>query len=353
VETISEAIGEPRRTKRPTMKDVAALAGVSLATVSRVVNGNAAVDAQLAGRVEHAVKLLGYRRDALASTLRRSDRVSASVGLIFEDVANPFFSAVHRGVEDVARARGVLTFAGSSDDDPARERHLAEEFSARGVDGLLVVPASEDQSYLLRDQDAGVALVFVDRVPRLVSADVVLSDNGGGIETAVAHLVAHGHRRIAFVGDRPRVFTAAERLAGYQRARAAAGIPPDPRLVRMDVADSVRAAAAVLALVADPEPPTAIVAGQNLITIGALRALRVRRMADVVALVGFDDIPLADLVEPGVTVVAQDPASIGRRAAELLFERIRGATGPAREIVVPTRLIARGSGELSPPSAAV
>ena len=125
------------------MKDVASLAGVSLATVSRVVNGNDDVRADLAARVQDAVEVLGYRRDLMASTLRRTDRLSSTIGLIIEDVANPFFSAVHRGVEDVAREHGVLTFAGSSDEDPDRERELAEAFGARGVDGLIIVPVQQ------------------------------------------------------------------------------------------------------------------------------------------------------------------------------------------------------------------
>jgi LacI family transcriptional regulator len=144
------------------MNDVANLAGVSLATVSRVVSGNGDVRPDLAERVRDAVDVLGYRRDLMASNLRRSDRVSATIGLIIEDVANPFFSAVHRGVEDVAREHGVITFAGSSDEEPARERELADAFGARGVDGLVIVPCSSDQGYLqterpLRSGGAGTS----------------------------------------------------------------------------------------------------------------------------------------------------------------------------------------------------
>src|SRR6478736_6160208 len=151
------------------------------------------------------------RRDLTASTLRRADRQSASIGLIIEDVSNPFFSAVHRGVEDVARPHGVLTFVGSSDELPERERELAETFGARGVDGLVIVPCAPDQSYLMRDRDAGTALVFVDRPPRFMPGHAVVSDNVGGARRAVEHLVAAGHTRIAFLGDRLDVFTAQER----------------------------------------------------------------------------------------------------------------------------------------------
>jgi LacI family transcriptional regulator, galactose operon repressor len=325
------------------MKEVARVAGVSLATVSRVVNGSGDVRADLAVRVQDAVKLLGYRRDLTASTLRRADRHSSSIGLIVEDVSNPFFSAVHRGVEDVARPHGVLTFVGSSDEQPARERELAEAFAARGVDGLVIVPCAGDQSYLLRDHQAGTTLVFVDRPPRFMAGDAVLSDNAGGAQRAVEHLIAGGHRRIGFLGDRLAVFTATQRRAGYYEALARAGIARTPELERMELADSARARAAALELLSAPDPPSAIFTGQNLITIGALRALRELGRQHEVALVGFDDVVLGDLLDPGVTVVAQNPHALGRAAGELLFSR---DGGESRQVVVPTRLIERGSGEI-------
>ena len=328
------------------MKEVARVADVSLATVSRVINGTGDVRPDLAERVRHAVNLLGYRRDLTASTLRRADRHSASIGLIIEDVSNPFFSAVHRGVEDVARPRGVLTFVGSSDEMPTRERELAEAFGARGVDGLVIVPCASDQSYLMRDHRAGTALVFVDRPPRYMPGDAVVCDNIGGARSAVEHLLAAGHRRIAFLGDRVGVFTAIERRAGYHAALAAAGIAPDPALERTDLYDSELAEAAARELLLAPNRPSALFTGQNLITIGAIRALRALGMQRKVALAGFDDVVLGDLVDPGITVVAQDPYELGRQAGELLFARLAGLETPDRLVVVPTRLIARGSGEI-------
>ena len=194
------------------------MAGVSLSTVSRVVSGNPLVAPELAEKVQRAVEMLGYRHNHTAGTLRRANGMSASLGLIFEDVSNPFFSAIHRGVEDVARTRSVVTFAGSSDEDPERERELIEAVLARRVDGLIVAPTATDHTYLARDVAAGIALVFVDRPPVSIDADCVLSDNRGGAENAVAHLIAGGHRRIAFIGYPPVLYTAAERLAGYRAA---------------------------------------------------------------------------------------------------------------------------------------
>jgi LacI family transcriptional regulator len=353
-ETISEAAPAPRSRdgRRATMKEVAALAGVSLSTVSRSVNEDPAVRADLAERVRRAVDALGYRHNATASALRRNDGLSASIGLIVEDVANPFFSAVHRGIEEVARERGVLTFAGSSDELPDRERLLAEAFGARGVDGLVIAPAGGDNSFLLRDRDAGMALVFVDRPGRFIDADAVLTDNAGGGAAAVDHLVAAGHRRIGFLGDRPDLYTAAERLRGFESALARHGLMAGPELVRHTLTRAADAYETTRELLLGADPPTAIFTSQNLITIDAVRALHDLGLARSVALVGFDDVVLGNVVDPGLTVLAQDPARLGRTAAELLFSRLDGYDGPSRQIVLEAQLIVRGSGELPAPAAA-
>lgn len=333
------------------MKEVAALAGVSLSTVSRVVNEDPAVRADLAARVRRAVDSLGYRHNATASALRRNDGLSASIGLIVEDVGNPFFSAVQRGIEEVARERGVLTFAGSSDELGGRERALAEALGARGVDGLIIAPAGNDHSFLLRDREAGMALVFVDRPGRFIDADAVLTDNAGGAAAAVDHLVAAGHRRIGFLGDRPELYTAAERLRGFEFALARHGLPADERLVRHTMTRADDAYATTRDLLESDDPPTAIFTSQNLITIDAVRALHDLGVARSVALVGFDDVVLGDVVDPGLTVLAQDPVGLGRTAAGLLFSRLDGNAAPTRQVVLGPTLIARGSGELPGPDA--
>src|SRR5829696_8676300 len=346
--TVSPDSAARPRARRPTMREVAAVAGVSLSTVSRVVNGGAGVREDLTERVRAAVDMLGYRHNLTASTLRRADRQSASIGVIFEDVSNPFFGSVHRGVEDAARERGVLTLVGSSDEEADRERELADAFMARGVDGLIVASAVHDNAYLLRERAAGLALAFVDRPPRFIDADAVVSDNAGGARVAVEHLIAAGHRRIGFLGDRPDVFTAAERLRGYREALANHGLQEDLELVRHPGFRGVDAYETTCRLLDGKDPPTAVFAGQNLISMGAVRAVHSRGLQHEVAVVSFDDIPLADVIQPGVTVIAQDPHALGRSAAELLFSRLDGYDGPTRRVVIPTRLIQRGSGELRP-----
>src|SRR5215218_7391343 len=348
---MSPGQAERQRVRRPTMREVAAVAGVSLSTVSRVVNGGEGVKPELVERVQGAVELLGYRHNLTASSLRRADRLSATIGVIFENVSNPFFGSVHRGVEDVARDRGVLTLVGSSDEQPDRERELADAFMARGVDGLIVASAVRDNAYLLRERAAGLALAFVDRPPRFIDADAVVTDNAGGARTAVEHLLAAGHRRIGFLGDRPDVFTAAERLRGYREALANHGLQEDLELVRHPGFRGVDAYETTCRLLDGKDPPTAVFAGQNLISMGVVRAVHARGRQREVAVVSFDDIPMADVVQPGVTVVAQDPHALGRSAAELLFARLDGFAGPTRRVVIPTRLVERGSGELAPRSA--
>jgi LacI family transcriptional regulator len=330
------------------MRDVAALAGVSLKTVSRVINQEPGVSPELATRVARAIEQLDFRPNLAASALRRSDGRTALIGALLEDIANPYSAAVHRAVEDVARTRGVIVLAGSLDEDPERERQLALAFIARRVEGLIIVPAGSDQSYLANESRAGMAIVFVDRPPIHLDADVVVSADRDGARTGVAHLISAGHRRIAFLGDLARIRTAQDRFAGYADALGLAGIGLDETLVRHDLSASGLATAAVLDLLDLPVPPTALFAGQNLITIGALRALRETGQTARIALVGFDDVPLADLLVPGVTVVAQDPAEIGRLAATTLFRRLDGDRGPTVRHVVPTILIPRGSGELPP-----
>jgi len=330
------------------MREVAALAKVSIKTVSRVVNGEPGVSPRLARRVLAASERLNYRHNLTASSLRRSDGRSATIGVVLEDVANPFSSALNRSIEDVAVQRGVLVLAGSSDEDEDRERKLVSAFASRRVDGLIIQPSSHDHSYLVTERNAGTAIVFVDRPPAFFDADTVLTDNAAGVRRGIRHLVEHGHRRIGYLGDLHKIATAAERHRGYLEELGVQGIEADERLVRLDLRGIDRAEAAAIELLGMPDPPTALLTGQNLITIGAFKALRRLELHQRVALIGFDDILLADLLQPGITVIAQDPAAIGRTAAEMLFRRLDGDRSPSEHRVVLTRMISRGSGEIAP-----
>jgi LacI family transcriptional regulator len=330
------------------MRDVAALAKVSIKTVSRVVNGESGVSPALARRVLAASERLDYRHNMTASSLRRSDGRSATIGVVLEDVANPFASTLHRSIEDVAVKRGVLVLAGSSDEDGERERRLVSAFASRRVDGLIIQPSSHDHSYLLTERRAGTAIVFVDRPPAFLDADTVLTDNAAGVRRGIRHLVEQGHRMIGYLGDLRTIATAADRHQGYVEELAEHKIKLEERLVRLDLRGIEKAEAATTELLTGPKAPTALFTGQNLITIGAFRALRRLGLHRKVALIGFDDILLADLLDPGITVIAQDPAAIGRTAADVLFRRLDGDRSASEQHVVLTRMITRGSGEIRP-----
>ena len=336
----------PRPARRPTLKDVAALAGVSMKTVSRVVNGEPGVAAAKVASVERAVQQLDYRPNITASSLRRLDGRTAAVAALLEDLANPFSAELHRALEEVAHQHDVLLFAGSVDESPERERRLIRAFTSRRADALILAPASSDQGYLAYEVPEDTPVVFVDRPPVGYDADAVVSDNLGGASRAVEHLIAHGHRRIAFLGDLASIPTAQDRFRGYQQALRSHGLPVDPELTVHGVHDADRADDALARLMSSSDAPTALFAAQNDITVGALRFLQASDLQHRVALVGFDDFPLADLLRPGVTVMAQDPTAMGRAAAELLFARLAGESTPRRTVVIPTRLIVRGSGEL-------
>jgi LacI family transcriptional regulator len=327
------------------MRDVASTAGVSLKTVSRVVNEEPGVRADTAARVEAAIALLGFARNDLARSLRHGR--AGALGLVIEDVANPFYSAIARSVEDAAHAHGHMLITGSCEEDPERERQLVRRLLRRWVDALLIVPAGDDHRYLLADIGTGTPVVFLDRPPRGVDTDTVLLDNVGGARTGVEHLLAQGHRRIAFVGDPPELYTSGERLAGYRAALAAAGAGGDDGLVRAshDAASAEQVVRDLLALPADRRP-TALFCANNRNTVGALWALRGARRP--VALVGFDDFELADMLPVPVTVVRHTPEDMGRLAAELAYARLAGENGLPQRRVIGCELVARGSGEVAP-----
>jgi LacI family transcriptional regulator len=333
------------------MRDVAALAGVATKTVSRVMNGDPTVAPELAERVRDATDKLGYRPNLTASSLRRGAGRTATIGLLLEDVSNPFSAALLRAVEDQARGRGVQVLIGSLDEDTVRERELARTLIDRQVDGLIIVPAGPDQGYLLAESRLGVCTVFLDREPRLFDADAVVSDNRGGAAAAVEHLLAFGHERIGYLGDSLAIATAAQRFHGYERALERAGCATDPRIITHGVRTLDVATRATTEMMRQPDPPTAIFCSQNLITIGAVKALHQLGLENAVALVGFDDFLLADVLTPGITVITQDASGLGRLAAQLLFARMDGDDSPARTHVAPTGLIPRGSGEIKPAGA--
>jgi DNA-binding LacI/PurR family transcriptional regulator len=331
---------------RPTMRDVAAAAEVSLMTVSRVVNGEPGVLPETAARVERAIRRLGYQRNDMARQLRSKGQLTHTIGVLVDDLANPFFATLAKAVENAARLRKYVVLIGSSDDNLRREREVISAFCARRVDGLIVVPAAGSHRFLRDQMAAGTKVVCVDRPADGLSVDTVVVDNRNGAHGAVRHLLERGHRRIAFLGDRDDLWSVQERFEGFADALDTEGLVPDPALIQHNLQTRTAAAEAAAKLTQLPEPPTAMFASNDLMTMGAVDGLHGR--AGSIALVGFDEFELADKLTPRVTVVAQDPAAIGATAAQLLFSRIGGDTSPPRDVVLLTRLVARGSGEIAP-----
>jgi len=330
--------------RRPTMRDVAKRAGVSLKTVSRVVNQEPLVEQRTVAKVELAIEELRYRRDSLARNLRKGIR-QLSIGLIIEDLANPFYAHLAQAVEDAADSNAHSLILTSSREDPERERTFVINLLQRGVEGLLIVPASHDHRYLSADLVRGVRVVFLDRSPKGIEADAVLSENRAGARRAVEHLISFGHRRICFLGDPMELETSADRFLGYKDALSTAGIELDERLVSTRSSTVQAAEQQTNELLKVRPAPTALFAQNNRHCIGALRALQA---ADArLAVVGFDDFELATMLPTPVTVIANDAHEMGRQGAELLFNRLAGVNGGPQRRLIPGRLIARGSGEIT------
>jgi LacI family transcriptional regulator len=334
--------------RRPTLRDVALEAGVSFKTVSRVVNGEGGVSDRLVARVEETVLALGYRPDDRARRLRQFSSEAATIGFVLVDVANPFFSTILRGIEEVAITRDCLVLAGSTEGSADRERQLIEAFVDRRVDGLIVVPSGSGAGTLQAELDRGTPVVFLDLESDVTAVDLIRSDHYNGAYEATTHLLSHGHRDIAYFGDNPEIFSAGLRLEGFRDAMAAAGLEPRPDRIVTESHDGTDWRQIVRSYLESNERPTALVSAQNFVTVGAVGALHDLDLQHSIAQVGFDDVELADVVEPGISVVPQQPRELGRIAAEMLFGRIDGDERPPRTQVLRSDLIRRGSGEIPP-----
>jgi LacI family transcriptional regulator len=332
---------------RATIRDVAALAGVGTKTVSRVINDEANVSPQTRERVERAVLALNFKPNQGAGALRRGDRKTLTLGLLLDAVDNPFSATINRAVETVAYGRDTAVLAASSDNDSRRERAMVDAFTRRRVDGLILSTITQDQGYLHVEREQGTPLVFVDRPPTGLLADAVITNNYEAAIEATRHLINQGHRQIALLGNEPATSQTRGRQQGFVDAMAAAGLAGTAREIA-GLRSEQDSHAAVRSLVQLDNPPSALFTSHYLITLGAVRALHELQLERKIALIGFDDIVLADLVRPAITVMAGDPTGLGTIAAQRTFARLDGDTSPVQTIVVPAKLIARGSGEIPP-----
>lgn len=326
-----------------TIYDVARHAGVSAATVSRVLNGHAKVDPVLAERVTTSVSELGYRRNAVARNLRKSR--TSLWAVIISDVENPFFTSMVRGVEDIALAAGYSVVLCNSDENPEKESNYILAALSEQMAGVIISPSSnrvDDVKLLL---DSGCPVVVIDRELHGLRTDTVLVDNEHGAEQATAHLIDQGYRRIACIGGPRWLSTATHRYDGYRRALGAAGLPLDESLVRFADFRERGGYDAMASLLDDGAAPDALFAANNLMTVGAMECLVQRELTvpSDIAVVGFDTIPWADLIRPTLTTVSQPAYDVGRQAAQLLSRRLSKPDADTTHVVLPTELQVRAS----------
>lgn len=328
-----------------TIRDVARLANVSVATVSNALNNAGRVSPELLARVRAAVDKLGYAPDAAARSLRKGS--SRLIGLIVGDITNPFFSDLFEAVEDAAAARGYLVLLCNSNERVEREEAHLRMLRSQRIDGLILAPTgavSMNRAALLAALE--IPVVLVDRAMDGLGYDAVVLDNHRAAYEATAHVTGHGHRRIGLINGPEIVRTAADRLQGYREALLAAGLAFDQALVRDAGFQEQAAYDAAVDLLRGAAPPTAILATNNLMTIGALRAfadLGLNCPGDV-SIVGIDDLSWAEAVTPRLTTVAQPVRAMGEAALDLVVERISGAhTTPGATMVMAPRLIIRNS----------
>ena len=325
---------------KATIRDVATEAGVSTATVSRVLNGSSRVDAELADRVQAAVRALGYRPSGVARNLRRA-RTSV-LCLIISDIRNPFFTDVVRGIEDHASAAGYSLVLCNADEDVDKEAGYLDLAVSERMAGVIISP-SATTTRLAPLLERGIPAVTIDRrADAPVDAVVVASERGS--REATAHLIAAGYRRVACITGPHEATTATERLAGWRLAHADAGRPADDALVRHADYMETGGLEAARSLLASDDPPDAFFVANNLMTVGVLTAIEeAGRTVPETGLVCFDDPSWARLMHPALTAVSQPTYEMGQRAAQLLAERIDGSTAPPREVVLEPTLEVRES----------
>jgi LacI family transcriptional regulator len=325
-----------------TINDVAARAGVSTATVSRALNGKSTVDPELAARVLDAARELGYQPNGPARNLRR--QAAAVIALIISDVENPFFTAIARGVEDVAQGVGYSVVLCNSDESADKERRYIDVAIQERVAGVIVSPTSTATNVDLLT-GRGTPVVAVDRPLPDRTSDMVLVDTRLAAMQATEHLITQGYHRIGCITGPSGVRTADDRLSGYRDALRAAKLRGSPRLVRRTEFKAAGAHKAAQDLLAQPEPPDALLVANSSMAIGVLQALgeHAHRPGRDIGVVAFDDVPWAILVDPPLSVVAQPAYEIGTVAAQLLLARIADPHRAPTVTTLGARLIERGS----------
>lgn len=325
--------------KGVTIREVASHAGVSLGTASRVLSGHPATSPEARARVADAVAALGYRPNAQARSLRLTR--THAIGLLVSDVRNPFFADVAHAAEQAALAADYVTLLGNANENVEQQDRYIETFLTQRVDGVVLAPQGRGSGSLQAMVDSGMPVVFVDRTVDGFDVPSVTTDSRPGLDEAVAHLAAAGHRRIGFIGGPQAISTGRERYDAFVEALPRHGLDVDASLITFgdfQEASGIRAAEELLAA---PAPPTAVIAADNLMALGALAAIRSRglRIGTDIEVIAFDDIEWLAHYDPPISVIAQDADEVGRCAVELLLRVVNGETPESRTL--STRFVDR------------
>lgn len=331
--------------RNPTIADVAKGAGVSIATVSRVLSDNPHVRAETRERVLAEVERIHYRPSRVARSLR-SQR-SSTIGLIISDIQNPFFTAIVRAIEDIAYQHGYSLLLCNSDEDPAKEALYIELLVAEQVAGIILSCTAEVDAAHQQLFTAQIPVVAIDRRLGNHAVDTVLVDSRSASYQVVSHLIERGHQRIGALIGLPNMTTGHERQAGYLSALEQHGLPFDPALLQAGIPKIETGHIFTQTLLQLPDPPTALFTGNNLLTIGALRAIHEAQLTipDDIAIVAFDEMEWMFVMNPPLTVVAQPTYAMGQQAAELLLRRIANPSLPPKEIILQSTVHLRGSSQ--------
>jgi len=327
----------------PTVKDVAKRAGVSVATVSRVVNNQGNVSPEVRDRVQQAIGVLGYQPSRTAQRLRaKHGRV---LGLIISDIQNPFFTAVARGIEDVAYRHGYSLILCNTDEDSAKEHLYLDVMRAEAVAGVILASTVEEHPHVRQLIENGIPVVAIDRVLKEPEVDTVFVDSVQGTLDLMSHLIELGHRRIGFIGGPLTITTMRERRDGYLLAHQQHDLSVLPELMRFGEPKQPGGYECAQELLQLQPPPTALFASNNMLALGALRAIQERglRIPDDISIVCFSDLPWFALLQPPLTVISQPDYELGQKAADLLLERLEQPDKPITRLQLKLSLIVRAS----------
>lgn len=332
------------KSARNTIKDVARVAGVSPATVARVVGNYGHVSGSTKLKVEKVVKELRYEPDAIARSMIK--KMTNTIGLSISDVSNPFFTTLIRGVEDVANQNGYNLILCNSDEDPEKEIKYLQLLLSKRIDGLILAPTGGGGQRLKSLLSSGIPVVFVDRRIESVKADAVFIDNVAGAFIATEHLILSGYKRIAIISGKQTVMTGRDRLKGYLNAMQSYSLEIDQSFIKTGDFKLEGGRRAVQELMKLKKPPTAIFASNNLMTLGALLGLKEigKKVPDDIAIVGFDDMDWAPLLDPPLTTIYQPAYTLGSTAAQILMQAIKEhGRRELQEVILKPKLIIRES----------